>query len=765
MAARLDQTPVVVRALSLCQEPFRAYAQVLLSRSCWTGAALFLATLLIPRAALLGLLAVLASSLVARAWKLDRATVAEGLYGYNALLVGLGIGQTFAGLATALPLVVVAAAVTVVVTAALKAWLGRTAQLPVLSVPFLIVFALICSMSPHLSLARQSLAVEHGALSTLLPPLASRFLGDLGAIFFLPSVEAGALVLVALLMHSRIATLLALAAFALVFALGAAFPASLDAHTLRALAGNGMLAAVAVGGVWFVPSLSAAAWALGSVVLCAVITLGIVGPLARLGVGPMFVPFNLAALCVLLAARERTRDQTPKSVDFLPGTPEENLNYFRTRLARFQSCYGLRFRLPCRGWWTCTQAVDGEHTHQGRWRHAFDFEVMGPDGKSFRGDGRSVEDYLCYRLPVLATAAGTVVKVVDGVADNQVGDVNLKQNWGNLVMVQHGPALFSLVAHLVSGSCKVREGQPVQRGDVLGLCGNSGRSPIPHVHFQLQATPLLGADTLPVAFHDAVTDVAGEDRLAIALAPHRDAMVRNLEPGESARAQFNFHDGDVWGFQFGQVIEQLTCEVDVLGQMLLRSRERPASMGFERSEDCFVSYDVVGDRASVLQLVRAALPRVPLEENPRLVWRDFVPVRAAAPRLSLTELGAPLFGTVGLEVEYTMTRQAWRWVIAGESIRRDRQGASVLQTRVELENGAGPLVIDVAWCGQHRRATRLLAGAPEIESEWQASRKNHENSAHAIAGRDQSPALALPVDHGHGGSSPDGGSRRLSGVL
>jgi urea transporter len=760
---------VFARVLTLCQEPLRAYAQVLLSRSCWTGAAILAATLLAPRAALLGLLAVLISSLVARAWKLDRATVGDGLYGYNALLVGLGIGQTFAGLATALPLVVVTAALTVVVTAALKSWLGRTSQLPVLSVPFLIVFALICSMAPYLRLEHQSLAIEHGVLASLLPPLASTFLGDLGAIFFLPTVEAGALVLVALLLHSRIATLLALAAFALVQALGVASPVSLDAHALRAMAGNGMLAAVAVGGVWFVPSLAAAAWALASVVLCALITLGVVGPLAGLGVGPMFVPFNLAALCVLLAARERTRDQAPKSVDFIPGTPEENLNYFRTRLARFQSRYGLRFHLPCRGWWTCTQAVDGEHTHQGRWRHAFDFEVMGQGGKSFRGDGRSVEDYHCYRLPILATTAGTVVKVVDRVADNQVGDVNLKQNWGNLVMVQHGPALFSLVAHLVPGSCKVREGQPVQRGDVLGLCGNSGRSPVPHVHFQLQTTPMLGADTLPVSFHDAVTRVKGDDRLTIALAPDEHAVVRNLEPGEAARAQFNFHDGDMWGFQFGSVVEQLSCEVDVLGQMMLRSRDYSATMGFERSEDCFISYDVVGDRSSVLQLVRAALPRVPLEENPRLVWRDFVPLRAAAPRLSLTELGAPLLGTVGLEVEYTMTRQAWRWVIAGESIQRDRQGASVLRTRVELENGVGPIAIDVTWRGQQRKATRLLAGAPEIapeiESELQASRKNHENSAHALVGRHQSPALALSLDKGHGGSSPDGGSRHLSGVL
>jgi len=717
---------------------------------------------------MLGLVAVASSSLVARAWKLERGAIGEGLYGYNALLVGLGIGQTFAGLATALALVVVSAAITVVVTAALKSWLGRTVQLPVLSLPFLIVFGLLCSLAPQLQLERQSLAMDAGVVADFLPTFASTFLHDLGAIFFLPSVEAGALVFVALLIHSRIATALALLAFTLIQVLGAAFPAALDAPApilgvMGIMAGNGMLAAVAVGGVWFVPSLAATAWALGAVVLCAFLTLATVAPLAVLGVGPMFVPFNVAAFCLLLAARERTRDLAPKSVDFIPGTPEQNLDYFRTRLARFQFCFGLRFRLPCRGWWTCTQAVDGEHTHQGRWRHAFDFEVMSPDGKSFRGDGRSVEDYLCYRLPALASAAGTVVKVVNGVADNPVGDVNLKQNWGNLVMVQHGPALFSLVAHLAPGSCKVREGQFVQRGDVLGLCGNSGRSPVPHLHFQLQATPLLGADTLPAAFHDAVTRVEGEDRMVIALAPGKNTVVRNLEPSELPQAQFNVHDGDLWTFQVGTATEALLCEMDLLGQLKLRSRQHSASMAFERNEDCFISYDVVGDRDSVLQLLRAALPRVPLEENAKLVWRDFVPIRAAAPRLSLAEVFLPLHGATGLEVEYAMTQQASRWMIVGESLRRDRQGVPVLRTRVELDKGAGPIVIDVAWHGQHRRATRLLADAPDVQNEPRASRKNYDN-AHSVAGHARTFNPAVLLDQGHGGAQ-DRGSGRLSGIL
>src|SRR5262249_22929720 len=154
-----------------------------------------------------------------------------------------------------------------------------------------------------------------------------------------------------------------------------------------------------------------------------------------------------------------------------------------------------------------TQGVDGAFTHRGAWRHAFDFEVRDADGKLCRGDAvpATNEDFHCYRLPVLAAADGTVVSVENDVPDNAVGTMNVERNWGNHVVLHHAPGLYSLVAHLARGSVKVYAGQPVRRGDVLGLAGSSGRSPRPHVHFHLQGTPLLGAPTLPCRFTDVVT--------------------------------------------------------------------------------------------------------------------------------------------------------------------------------------------------------------------------------------------------------------------
>jgi murein DD-endopeptidase MepM/ murein hydrolase activator NlpD len=72
---------------------------------------------------------------------------------------------------------------------------------------------------------------------------------------------------------------------------------------------------------------------------------------------------------------------------------------------------------------------------------------------------------------------------------------------GNHVVIDHGEGEFSLIAHLQHGSVRVREGERVDQGHVLGLLGNSGDSSSPHVHHQLQDGPRwTDADALPHAY-------------------------------------------------------------------------------------------------------------------------------------------------------------------------------------------------------------------------------------------------------------------------
>ncbi len=125
-------------------------------------------------------------------------------------------------------------------------------------------------------------------------------------------------------------------------------------------------------------------------------------------------------------------------------------------------------------------------------RRAADLLVLGDDGKSVTGDGKKNADSRIYGMPVLATAAGKVVTVIDGIPDPEPGKMNAYMAFGNTVVIEHQPRLFSTYAHLQPWKVRVKVGQTVKAGDVLGLVGNSGNSSEAHLHFQLQDGPLIG---------------------------------------------------------------------------------------------------------------------------------------------------------------------------------------------------------------------------------------------------------------------------------
>jgi len=55
--------------------------------------------------------------------------------------------------------------------------------------------------------------------------------------------------------------------------------------------------------------------------------------------------------------------------------------------------------------------------------------------------------------------------------------------FGNHIKLDHGNGYTSLFAHL--SKIKVKYGQKVKRGDIIGLSGNTGRSTAPHLHYEI----------------------------------------------------------------------------------------------------------------------------------------------------------------------------------------------------------------------------------------------------------------------------------------
>jgi hypothetical protein len=76
--------------------------------------------------------------------------------------------------------------------------------------------------------------------------------------------------------------------------------------------------------------------------------------------------------------------------------------------------------------------------------------------------------------PVYATCAGTVVAAKYGAWDS---------SYGNMVALYHGGGDYTNHAHL--SKIKVHVGQKVKAGQLIGLCGSTGHSTGPHVHFEI----------------------------------------------------------------------------------------------------------------------------------------------------------------------------------------------------------------------------------------------------------------------------------------
>ena len=74
--------------------------------------------------------------------------------------------------------------------------------------------------------------------------------------------------------------------------------------------------------------------------------------------------------------------------------------------------------------------------------------------------------------PIYATGDGVVKS-----ADNSLS------GYGNHIEINHGFGYLTLYAHL--SKYKVRPGQRVKRGDIIGYVGSTGRSQAPHLHYEV----------------------------------------------------------------------------------------------------------------------------------------------------------------------------------------------------------------------------------------------------------------------------------------
>lgn len=150
----------------------------------------------------------------------------------------------------------------------------------------------------------------------------------------------------------------------------------------------------------------------------------------------------------------------------------------------------VKLILPFKDEWTVFWGGDTReqnyHVDYVAQKNAFDIVIRDSNGKSYLTHGKTNEDYYAFGKELIAPCDGEVVLVVDGIKDNVPGQMNAIYVPGNTVVIKVAANEYLLFAHFKQHSIVVKEGQKIKQGQLLGLCGNSGNSSEPHLHFHIQ---------------------------------------------------------------------------------------------------------------------------------------------------------------------------------------------------------------------------------------------------------------------------------------
>lgn len=600
-------------------------AEILLLRGSLCGLGLLAIMALRPNMLLAGLVALAAAYAAAWLLGMEQTFLDNRFYVYNPLFVGFSIGWRFALTGPACVLVICAGWLTLIATVVLANLLVVRARLPVLSLPFVLVAGAISLATAHyaptLAPAPADFAVLHADAG--LGPQVAGFFRSLGAVLFLPSVLVGGLLSLLVLISSRILFALAMAGYIVGAAIRGLLLGSPEAALADGYNFTFVLIAMAVGGVFLVPSLQSSLVALAAVAVAAPLLEALLAFQSRAGVPPLTMPFCLVTLATVYVLRLVNH---PLLSTGLGETPEGIREEALVGRARFPGQWRT-LALPFSGPWTVWQGFDGRWTHQGVWRYAYDFVVADENGSTTCGPGHRLQDYYCYGMPVLSPVRGQVVRVVDHLPDNLAGSVDGGNNWGNLVILYDTRGFYVELSHFMPQSIGVKEGDWVERGTPLGRCGNSGYSPQPHVHVQVQAEARPGAASLPFSF---VSYRAGEQYHANDVPGEREQVEplyaeKRLDEATTFILDEEQHYAVV---RRGRPAGQLRLRAAVGADGVHYFQSARARLYFGKHEGTFYFYRLEGNDPALAAMF-LALPRLPLAYQQGLTWHDCVPSRVA----------------------------------------------------------------------------------------------------------------------------------------
>lgn len=622
-----------------------SYSQIFYSLDNVLALTILIITFFTPHLGISGLCAVVLTNVTAHAIGINRKLISEGLYGFNALLLGLFLGFQYEFNPAFYLLFVVSMGMLLVISVWLHGIFSRH-SLPFLSFPFIITYCIVVMSVgnfTHILLnedhvfVMNHIAKEEGSLfyqavhfldEVWMPKSFLIYFKTLAGTFFQSSLLAGVLISGALLYFSRIAFSLSVLGFASAYLFYTAFGADVNELNINLVGSNFIFMAIGIGCFYIVPNGFSylAVFLLTPLLLMLMIFLNKTMEVFQLK--SFTLSFSVIISLFLLFLQNRWFHKYLQLVTIQYYSAEKTIYKYITSINRFKFEHLAKVYLPFWGDWFVSQGYNGKITHLGDWGKALDFVIVDDSSQTYQNKGIEKDDFYCFNKPVIAPMDGYVFNIINTIEENEIAGVNTVDNWGNTIVLNHLNGLYSQISHVKKDSFKVSIGDYVAKGTVLGSCGNSGRSPEPHIHFQLQTDPKVGAKTVayPIAYFVETKDK--KQRLKISEIPKEDTIISNVTIHSLLFECFTFLPGNKLNFQ--EVGSEVKVEWEVFTDELNRSyvycHFSKSAAYFVNDGTMFYFYDFEGSKKSALFYFYLAAYRVLLGCYDDLKINDSVPL-------------------------------------------------------------------------------------------------------------------------------------------
>ncbi len=598
-----------------------------------------------PYAGFAGIIAAVLAIVIAYFTGLNTVYIQRGTYSYNALIIGIGLGTVYNFNSAFWLLLLVIVVLSVILSVVFQSRMGKYG-LPFLTLPFVICFWMVLLVTKDFAaidftfrniywlndlyavgdqkLVRFIMFMENMDM----PPLVSTFFRALSSLYFQNNILAGVLIATGILIHSRIIFSLIIVGFISAYCFNYIVMAHPEGMNYYLLGGNFILVSVAVGGFFTVPSIHSYFWAIISVPITFIIVMGLGRITGQWNLPVYSMPFCITVICLLYFFSLKAQNSRIVLTPLQLFSPEKNLYNYLNNKERLLNSNKIRLKLPFMGKWMVSQGYDGNITHKGDWSKAMDFIIVDHALKTYDQYASSPEHFYCYNKPVLAPADGFVQQVEDFIEDNEVGKVNQQQNWGNTIVIKHAEGLYTKMSHLKKNSFRVKAGDYVRQGDIVAACGNSGRSPEPHLHFQVQTSPYIGSKTFAYPLAIFKSEKNNQPAIHEFTVPAETAIVYNITPDAALQQAFEFLPGYILNVTAeGLAAGKWEVYTDAYNQSYIYCHHSEAIAYFKRNESVFYFTSFEGDKQSLLYSFYLAAYKVILSTEDGLPATDKFPLQ------------------------------------------------------------------------------------------------------------------------------------------